>query len=109
MAMLLIASAILAYGPAAAPPAPGMRNAVALQRCERALARRGYASIQSPTIRLATRSGRSFIYRGEFNMLLRPVPGGPGEVTPMHIQRGSYGFTCVVRGSRVRRLSVREE
>src|SRR6476659_3067366 len=98
MAILLIASAILASGPPAQPQSLNPRTAAALDRCETALARRGYADIQSPTISLASRSGRTYTYRGRFNVMLRPTPGGAGEVTPHHIQLASYGFTCVLRG-----------
>lgn len=109
MAILLIASAILASGPAAPPQSLSPRTAAALDRCETALARRGYSDIQSPSIALAARSGRNYTYRGRFNMQLRPTPGGPGEVTPHHIQLASYGFSCTLRGSHVRRLTIRQQ
>ena len=109
MAILLIASAILASGPPAQPQSLNPRTAAALNRCETALARRGYPDVQSPTIALAGRSGHNYTYRGRFSMMLRPAPGGPGEVTPHHIQLASYGFTCVLRGSHVRRLTIRQQ
>lgn len=78
----------------------------AAEKCRTRLEHKLNGELSDFAVTEGARIGRSRVVNGRVSVLKRPS-AQPGDLSPHHVQRLDYLFTCRVRGGRVSHLAIR--